>query len=79
MVWLKTEDGDLVNLDSGVAVELVIPQLGSEDFYKVFITGHEATLACQGYESECRDYIMYLEQDLTEQGHTIINPGRRFK
>ena len=78
--WLKTEDGDFVNLDSGVsiynvhgdAVRLMVPGEISDD-------PQDCMCLCMGNNTENRDYMEYLEQDLILAGHTVINPGRHFK
>lgn len=78
--WLKTEDGDLVNLDSGVSIYNV-----PNDAVRLMVPGEitddpiECMCVCAGDGSENCKYMSYLEQELIESGQTIIEPGKRFK
>ena len=71
MAWLKTIDGELVNLDSGIMVgrtsgEVRVCSLSNSETY---------TTACAGNTHENREYMKGLEIQLRDSGETIIDPS----
>jgi len=76
MAWLKTIDGDLINLDSGVCVvrKWDTPDgiIGVEQLSKSTNSG---IVACNGNALENSQYMKDFEQGLRDAGETIIDPS----
>jgi hypothetical protein len=73
MAWLKTIDGDLVNLDSGVRIGIYEEAI--DPYVRIYTPGGPGTGACYGTESENREYMKGLEIQLRDSGETIIDPS----
>jgi len=74
MAWLKTIDGDLVNLDSGVKVCI---NDGYPDAYVSVIASNGGYIAeaCNGTKEENRQYMKDFEEGLLNADEIIIDPS----
>ena len=75
MAWLKTIDGDLINLDSGVKVYL------DDDFsdYPVRLCSPKGiiTYVCSGTKEENEQYMKDFEDGLLNADEIIIDCNNR--
>jgi len=75
MAWLKTIDGDLVNLDSGVWVGIYKEEISKETHVKVYTPGGPGTGACYGTKEEIEQYMKDFEEGLLNADEIIIDPS----
>ena len=72
MAWLKTIDGDLVNLDSGVKVYI---ENNSNPYVSVAAPNGFITGACYGTKEEIEQYMKDFEECLLNADEIIIDPS----
>ena len=72
-LWMKTIDGDFINLETGMVVGIVETVSDYEVHIHKGSKVNDPICACCGSHRECFDYIKKFEYEL--KAHTIIIEG----
>ena len=73
MAWLKTIDGDLINLNNGMTV--IHDRCEIDPDVRIKMPGERELIACSGDYCENKEYMNKFEAQLKQAGEIIIDPS----